>query len=106
MAGTVKVGCKLPHGLHLDLNGKRVTLAGRNATQLINGHGITTVEKDFFEAWMATNKHHPAVRNGHIFAYEKEADTVAAARERKHEKTGTEGLDPAKPSDKVEKLEK
>ena len=37
---TVIVGCKLPHGLHAELGGKVVTLAGSNSSSIIGGFGI------------------------------------------------------------------
>jgi hypothetical protein len=103
---TVTVGCKLPHGLHLDIAGTRVTLAGRNAATLIGGHGLTEVDKEFFENWKALNPQHPALVNGFIFAHDKRANAEAEAKEKQNEKTGTEGLNPDKPAEKIEKLEK
>ena len=95
---TVTVGCKLPHGLHLDIGGKRVTLKGTNASNVIGGHGITeNVDKAFFDKWMSQNKESAAVKNGLIFAHEAAQNTKAEAKEKKDNKNGFEGLDPAKP---------
>jgi hypothetical protein len=96
---TVTVGCKLPHGLHLDLNGKRVTLAGANSSSIVGGHGITeNVDKEFFDRWMALHKVSAAVKNGLIFSHEKTGNVKAEAEEKKKNKTGFEGLDPKAPA--------
>ncbi len=103
---TVVVGCKLPHGLHLDLNGKRVTLAGLNSTEIIGGHGITHgVDKDFFDNWMVLNASHPAVKNEFIFAHEQAASVAAKANDHKKELTGFEGIDPNKPGKNIERAD-
>lgn len=95
---TVTVGCKLPHGLHLDIGEKRVTLAGANASQVIGGHGITeNVDKEFFEKWLSLNKDSVAVQRGLIFAHDKAGNTKSEAIEKQEEKTGLEGIDPANP---------
>ena len=100
---TVTVGCKLPHGLHLDINGKRVTLAGTNASSVIGGHGITeNVDKEFFDKWMSLNKDSAAVKNGLIFSNEKTQNVKAEAKEKKGNKNGFEGLDPTKPGPGIE----
>lgn len=96
---TVTVGCKLPHGLHLDVNDKRITLAGENSSAVIGGHGITEgVDKELFERWMSLNKDSAAVKNGLIFAHEKSSNTQAEAKEKVKNKTGFEGLDPKAPA--------
>lgn len=106
MAGTVTVGCKLPHGLHLDLGDKRVTVNGANSSLIEGGHGLTqNVDKEFFEAWMAVYKDHPAVKAGHIFAHDKESNTRAQAKERAKEKTGFEGLDQENPMPGIKKAD-
>ena len=80
---TIAVGCKLPHGMHLDIRQagepvQRVTLKVINSlTQgaiirpaQIGGFAITeNVPKEFFEEWMRQNKEHPAVKNSLIFAH-------------------------------------
>lgn len=96
---TVTVGCKLPHGLHLDVADKRITLLGVNSSSVIGGHGITeNVDKDLFDRWMALNKESAAVKNKLIFAHEKAGSTAAEAKEKVNNKSGFEGLDPKKPS--------
>jgi hypothetical protein len=95
MAQTVTVGCKLPNGLILEMGEKRVTLNGANSSSIVGGHGLTEgVDKEFFDAWMAKNKHLHFVKEGHLFAHEKEVNTKAQAKERAKEKTGLEQLNP------------
>ncbi len=107
MAATVTVGCKLPHGLHMDLGDKRVTINGTNSAAIIGGHGITEgVDADFFDAWMKKNKDLPFVQRGLIFASEKKADIKAQAVEKKDVKTGLERLDPKKAPKGIKKVEK
>lgn len=107
---TVTVGCKLPHGIHLDIYNaqgetaeqraeilERVTLTGQNGTEIIGGHGITSgVPKGHFEEWMRRNKNHPAVKAGLIFAHDSAAKTVAEASEKKDTVNGFERMDQSK----------
>lgn len=101
---TVTVGCKLPSGLHLDIPGKgRVTLNGANSSNVIGGHGITeNVDAEFLAAWMKMYADHPAVKAGLIFAHEKASSTTAEARDKTKNKSGFEGIDPAKPGPGIE----
>lgn len=104
---TVTVGCKLPNGLHLDHAGKRVTLNGANASQIIGGCGFTTdVDKDFFDAWCTSHADFPPLKLGLIFAQNKKMSTEAEAREKETLKTGFEGLDPEKPMPGITKADK
>lgn len=114
---TVTVGCKLPHGLHLDIYNAdaktpeeratviaRHTINGQNSQEIVGGHGITLgVPKAHFEQWMALNKNSAAVRNGLIFAHENAQSAVREAQEKKDTKSGFEGIDPAKPGPGVER---
>jgi hypothetical protein len=102
----VTVGCKLPNGLHLDHAGKRVTLNGTNSTEIIGGHGLTLVDKEFFDAWYETHREYPAVKQGLIFAHDKEGSTRAEAKEKASNKSGFEGINPEKPGHGVTKLDK
>ena len=98
----VTVGCKLPNGLHLDHMGKRVTLNGFNTSDVIGGHGLTVVDKEFFEGWMTAYKDYAPVKQGLIFAHDKEANTRSEALEKIDNKSGFEGIDPAKPGPGIE----
>lgn len=100
-ASTCIVGCKLPHGIHLDLKRKgetqptRYTLKGANASRIVGGHGLTDgIPRDFMEAWLSVNARHPAVLAGAIFMHKDTASAEARAREGSATRTGLEALDP------------
>jgi hypothetical protein len=112
MANTVRIGCKLPNGLILEIleagpgmfpapMGKRVFLKGSNSTLTAKGENpliarfaFTDVDADFWEAWMKKNKDMPFVKNGSVFMEESAKDAKAAAKERKDVPTGLEPLEP------------
>lgn len=97
MAETVTVGCKLPHGLIMELGEKKITINGLNTSKIIGGHGITeNVDKAFFDAWMEKNKELSFVKGGFLFAHTKPVNTEAEAKDRAKNETGLEPLDPAK----------
>lgn len=95
MAQTVTVGCKLPHGIIIRVDKTEVTLNGANKSNVIGGHGLTSVDKAFWDAWVKDNSSFVPYARGMIFAKDNEREANAVARERKDEKTGFEGLDPA-----------
>jgi hypothetical protein len=97
MGQQLTVGCKLPNGLHLDHGGKRVTLNGTNSTEIIGGHGLTMVDKEFFDAWYDAHREYPAVKQGLIFAHEKRSNAEGEAKEKVDNPSGFERLDPNKP---------
>ena len=106
---TVTVGCKLPHGLMLDITehgkeGRRFRVKGSNAAGIIGGFGITPgVPKDLWDAWHKQHEQLEFVRKGLIFAYEKSTDTSARAKEVGVELTS--GMDPIDPNKKRGKIE-
>lgn len=103
MAGTVIVGCKLPHGLEAQIAGKTVVLNGSNSATIIGGYGLTQgVDKDGFEAWLLAYADLPYVKNELVFAQESAKSAAAQATENAAEKTGLEGLDPKKPAPGIE----
>ncbi len=108
----VMVACKLPHGLKITLNEKTesdegkpiwkptensVTLAGRNASQIIGGYGLTPVNADFWDAWLAQNKNFKALKAGMIFAEPRKDRAMSRAADQKALPTGSEPIDPDKP---------
>lgn len=106
MSETVTVGCKLPHGLKVKLDGVEVTFNGANSSRVVGGYGLTEgIDKDFFDKFMAVHADLPYVKNELIFAQEKANSAVSAAKERADEKTGFEGLDPEKPGNGIQKDE-
>ncbi|HKJ95379.1 MAG TPA: hypothetical protein VKA32_07100 [Gammaproteobacteria bacterium] len=98
--GTVTVGCKLPNGLHIDYQGKRVTLNGSHSNSIIGGHGLTQgVDRDWFNAWLKDYAEFAPVKKGLIFAHEDRPSVEAEAREKEGEKTGLEGINPEDKTD-------
>jgi len=104
---TVSVGCKLPHGMHLDIRvlgqpTRRVTLKGTNSLNTglirvatIGGYAVTeNVPKEFFEEWMRRNSEHPAVKNNLIFAHGQLASVRSMAKELEDQETGLEPINP------------
>lgn len=117
MAETVTVACKIATGVHLDLfkdsgmktpqgeivwaHVDRRTLRGGAfpvGVQLPNppvgGYGLTTVDKDFWNRWLAENKDNPLLKNGMVFATGNQADTEKEARSREKLISGMEPIDP------------
>lgn len=104
---TVTVGCKLPHGIHMDLGDKRITLNGTNSSRVIGGHGIThNVDKDHFDQWCKLHAASPMVKDKFIFAHEKAENVEAKAEDNAEHKNGFEGLDPKSPSPGIKPAEK
>ena len=98
---TLKIACKLPNGLVIDVKGKQATLVGANSSELINGFGVTEVDAELWNAWLAEHKTFPAVVNGLIFAQTSDANVKAQTREHEAQETGLEGVDPANPGKKA-----
>jgi len=94
---TVVVGCKLPNGIILDVDGKRITLNGANTTHIIGGYGLTTVDAAFFAAWLKAHAESPLVKKNIIFAQEKEVNAKAQAAETREVETGLEPIAPDTP---------
>lgn len=112
MGTTVTVGCKLPHGLIMELPGKaeglqpapvgkRVEIKGANSLRLDRKEmatsydtAFTPVEEEFARAWFKRYADMTAVKGGMIFIREKQADAVAQGKEMALEATGLEGLNP------------
>lgn len=116
---TVIVGCKLPHGLLIDLRDRdgvahRIKLAGSAKPVLATQHrpaplhqiagaaGLTTVDKEMFDRWMEEHRTYEPVLKGMIFATSKLGDTIAEAKNRQSDKTGFE---PSRKPKKGEKIE-
>lgn len=112
----ISVGCKLPHGMHLDIRDaeqpiQRVTLKGINSLTagaiirpaLREGFAITeNVPKQFFEEWMRTHRNHPAVKNNLIFAHTQIESVRDMGEEFKDELNGFEPIDPNAPAKSIE----
>lgn len=97
---TCIVGCKLPHGLHMQIKAKDGTmqehvLKGNNAARIIGGYGLTDdVPIEFMMEWLKRNARHPAVMNGSVFMHDSVAGATARAREGREIRTGAEPVDP------------
>lgn len=99
MADLVYVGCRLPHGLHLDLPGdgetkRRITLLGANKSRVINGAGVTPVPKDFWDEWYPKFKDAKFVKNGAVYQTRNAADAEIEGDRRSKDTTGFEGANP------------
>ena len=97
---TVSVGCKLPHGLIFDLNGKRYTFAGVKST-LAAKMGITVdapwgvthgVDASVWEEFKKQFKDVDFMKKGLVFANEKAIAIEAYIKESAGMKSGFEGL--------------
>lgn len=113
MSKKVTIGCRLPHGLVLEVKGVSVTLKGKNS-KVIPSVGIyvpeqdfatTEVDADFWEAWFTQHSTFPAVLSGAIFIAKDAASAESIAKELRNEPTGMEQLDPAKEAE-VKPLDK
>jgi hypothetical protein len=99
-ATTCIVGCKLPHGLHMQIKAKDGTmqehvLKGNNASRIIGGYGLTDdVPTEFMMEWLKRNSRHPAVLNGSIFMHDSVAGATARAKEGRDIRSGAEPIDP------------
>ena len=119
-ADVVMVGCKLPHGIILELlepssgtnsdgkvvqllqpppAGQRITLKGANslredkrAAQGQFPYAVTPVPRTFWEEWFRRNKTLEFVVKGFVFAERSEADAKAKGREGASLLTGLEAL--------------
>lgn len=91
----VVVGCKLPNGIYIEVDKKRLKINGLNSATIFGGHGITeNVPKAFYDEWIKRNSNLKFVKEGFIFAHVNAESTKDKARERKNEKTGFEPVDP------------
>ena len=93
---TVTVGCKLPNGLHLDVQGKRATLQGANSARIIGGYGLTQVDKELWDAWVKAYADSPLLKNHLVFAQGNEASATSKAEEQGSVASGFERLQPGK----------
>jgi hypothetical protein len=98
---TCIVGCKLPHGLTLELrtdDGKVVgkhTLKGNNAARIVGGYGLTeNIPIDFMNEWLKRNAEHAAVKSHAVFIHTNLRGAEARAKEGRELKTGLEPIDP------------
>lgn len=104
MSEVVTVGCKLPNGLVVDIDGYTVTLNGANASNIVGGYGLTeNVNKDAFDKWLKAHADQPYVKNELVFAQAKTNSAESKAKENADVKSGLEGLPQDKPAPGIEK---
>lgn len=126
-ANTIVVGCKLPHGLQLEVGSvgepeyRTFTLNGPLKKKgLVDGTGyaLTTIPKDFWDSWLAysprdrqgkviakePNRLLPCIRNRLVYAHQEREHVEAFAVEHNSQRTGLEALDPNKLPGKLEKF--
>ena len=111
---TVMIGCKLPHGIILEIlkpgeglhpapqaDAKRVELKGANSLRRradepsmgILPYAITPVDEAFWKEWLKANKDLAFVKNGMVFEAKDVPTAKAMAQERTTGvKTGLEAL--------------
>lgn len=111
-SNTVRVGCKLPHGLLMEI-GKRGDPQYKNfqlrgpqsmrLKQIVGGWGLTDVPKDFWDEWLrSTGKKLDFVKYGFVWAEEDSDKAEARAVDESSLRSGFERLDPSKPPKGVE----
>ncbi|HDJ1441608.1 TPA: hypothetical protein PPN70_004057 [Serratia rubidaea] len=105
MAEQVTVGCKLPNGLVLDVQGKQVKINGFRSKEvrIIGGYGLTSIDKDLWDAWLKVHKNQPYVKNGAIFAQENGNSARAQANEQEKVKSGLEPLPQKNPAPGIQR---
>lgn len=108
----VIIGCKLPHGIHLDLYDKHNNLVARHSlagnasfslpnpdrkfqnAPLIHGDAFTSIPKEHWDAWLKIHSDHPSVLSGGIYAAAKKEDAQAQARNHEGDNIGFNKVDP------------
>ena len=120
-AEKVVIGCKLPHGLQVNARAAAQPEAGKNATpahapikntlylnganddsaKQAGGFGLTLVDKTDADAFMSTHGDAEYIKNNLVFVEKNIPSAQARGRELSGEKTGFEGVDPAKPDPKL-----
>lgn len=111
---TVVIGCKLPHGLVMEVGLSRdpkaiaaglhrtdefdsFTVKGANAARVVGGFGITVgVPAALAERWFSENKSLRYVKDGSIYIVADVAAAKGEAKDRRALKTGLEAIDPTK----------
>ena len=106
MANTVLIGCRLPHGIVLEIENAvskevtKVTLNGQNKspafeyTEMVvlqrDHFGITEIDAGFWEKWLAANADFAPFKANAIFVAKDEKSIKSQAAELRTEPTGFE----------------
>lgn len=107
------IGCKLPHGVLLEMGDREDDEAYRShriigvlhahPSELFEGAAITrNIPTDFWEAWMKTHSKLSFVKREFIFASAALEDVQAWAFEQAKRVVGLEGVDPFAPPKGIE----
>jgi hypothetical protein len=121
----VKVGCKLPHGLTIEMGYtidkdsnytrksayRRATLNGTNSN-LVKGAfatanqapGVTLVDESLIVEWLKQNAGIGFVKAGMVYIIKNDAEGAAISLDLSKMKTGFEPLDPSKLPKDLEKM--
>jgi len=100
---TVTIGCKLPNGIIMQVDGhKDVRINGWNNNAIVGAdHGLTeNVPAALWEAWSKLHAESKLVKGGFIFAAKNEREAKAKAKDNKGNKSGHEQLPKVKETDK------
>lgn len=90
MAKTVLIGCKLPNGIVLEVEGRQVEIDGLNKSVIIGSTHVTTVvDADFWDKWKSQNATFSAFKNGAIFEAATPNEAAAIVKD-----TSETGLEP------------
>lgn len=113
-ASTVVIGCKLPHGLVMELGiveqkvgtgtqlvkgtGYRAfVVKGANAARIVGGYGVTPgVPADFATEWFKVNANLKFVKDGLLFMVDRADAAKSEAKDRRDVTSGLEAIDPLK----------
>ena len=102
----VTVGCKLPNGITIQVDGTKITLKGTNSSNVIGGYGLTEgVDKAFMDEWLKRNAGITMVQKKFVFIQKNEKDAKAQAKDNAENKTGMEPMNPDKPGKGLEKAD-
>lgn len=99
---TVTIGCKLPNGIIMQVEGhKDVRINGWNNNAIVGAeHGLTeNVPAATWEAWLKLHAESKLVKGGFIFASKNEREAKAKAVDNKGNKSGHEQLPKVKATD-------
>jgi hypothetical protein len=93
----VAVGCKLPHGLIIEIQGKAARLNGARDSIIEGGYGITEgVDTELWDTWSATEQGVAFLKTEMVFAHAKKTEVQSEGKDKAVLKTGLEPLDKGK----------
>lgn len=95
-AQTVRVACRLPHGIIVKLGNEAVKLHGLHSPYAVAGHGMTDVPTDVWDAIVMAYGERKFIKNGYVFALDADSARDKAI-ERKDVNAGFNPIDPRNP---------